>query len=150
MLFAFVLTCMWLPQDMGEKPVSVQSTFTLEKPEFQLDGSFFRPWEELGAIPSSKQAPQRSKKVPSATVEVVESVDMDRQQRFLDFKTHMAPQLRFAFNVGHELRFNKQMLREFVAADPSHPHPPSVPSVFYNTFKPPEENPALQEMKRRQ
>ena len=145
MLFAFMLTCMGSPQGMGEKPFSVQSTFTLERPEFQLDGPSFRPWEEEGVIPSSKKAPRRSRKVPSATVEVVDSVDMDRQQRFLDFKTRMVPQLGPAFEVGHELRFNQQMLREFMAADPSHPHPPSVPSVFYNNFKPPPENPALNE-----
>ena len=144
-LFAFMLTCMGSPQDMGERPLSLRTAFSLERPEFQLDGSSFRPWEEEGVIPSSKKAPRRSRKVPSATVEVVDSMDMDRQQRFLDFNTRMAPLLRRAFEVGHELRFNRQMLREFMAADPSHPHPPSVPSVFYNTFKPPEENPALNE-----
>ena len=145
MLFTIVLVGMRLLQDIGEKSVPVQSLFILERPEFQLDGPSFRPWEEEGVIPSSKKAPRRSRKVPSATVEVVDSVDMDRQQRFLDFKTRMVPPLRPAFEVGHELRFNQQMLREFMAADPSHPHPPSVPSVFYNTFKPPEENPALNE-----
>ena len=147
MLFAIVLVGMRLLQDIGEKSVPVQSLFILERPEFQLDGPSFRPWEEEGVIPSSKKAPRRSRKVPSATVEVVDSVGMDRQQRFLDFKAGMMQPLRLAFKVGHELRFNRQMLREFMAADPSHPHPPSVPSVFYNNFKPPPENPALIEKK---
>ena len=56
-----------------------------------------------------------------------------------------APLLRTAFDVGYDSRTNKQMLREFMAQYPSHPHPPSVPSVFYNNFKPPPENPALNE-----
>ena len=145
MLFAIVLVGMRLLQNIGEKSVPVQSVFLLERPEFQLDGPSFRPWEEEGVIPSAKKAPRRSRKVPSATVEVVDSMDMDRQQRFLDFNTRMAPLLRRAFEVGHELRFNRQMLREFMVADPSHPHPPSVPSVFYNNFKPPPENSALNE-----
>ena len=145
MLFALVLACIGSLQGMGEKPLSLRTAFSLERPEFQLDDPSFRPWEVEGTIPFSMKAPQRSRKEPSATVEVVDSMDMDRQQRFLDFNTRMAPLLRRAFEVGHELRFNRQMLREFVATDPSHPHPPSVPSVFYNTFKPPEENPALNE-----
>ena len=147
MLFALVLACIGSLQGMGEKPLSLRTAFSLERPEFQLDDPSFRPWEVEGTIPFSMKAPQRSRKEPSATVEVVDSVGMDRQQRFLDFKAGMMQPLRLAFKVGHELRFNRQMLREFMAADPSHPHPPSVPSVFYNNFKPPPENPALIEKK---
>ena len=79
---------------------------------------------------------------PSATVEVVDS-SSEREERLLDFRSRMAPLLRQAFDTGYVSRTNLQMLREFMAQDPSHPRPPSIPSVYYNNFKPPPENPAL-------
>lgn len=148
-MFALLLTAVPLGQDLSGKTVPVQSGISFERPDFQLDRPSFRPWEGEGAIQDSRMASRRRTPVPAATVEVVDSAAMDRQQRFLDFRARTAPLLRLAFEAGSDLRFNKQMLRELMAADPSHPHPPSVPSVFYNNFKPPEENPAIKEMKQR-
>jgi len=105
-----------------------------------LEGPNWRPWDQQGTRP-----PNERSAVPSATVEVVESFERERQARLLEFRARTAPLLRTAFDVGYDSRTNKQMLREFMAQDPSHPHPPSVPSVFYNNFKPPPENPALTE-----
>ena len=82
--------------------------------------------------------------MPSATVEVVESLERERQLRLMEFIARMAPLLRLAFDVGYAFRTNVQMLAELMSQDPAHPHPPSVPSVFYNNFKPPPENPAFQ------
>lgn len=104
-----------------------------------LDGPGWRPWDKQGMLPSKGHS-----KVPSATVEVVESAERDRQSRMQEFKSRTAPLLQAAFDVGHAFRTNVQMLAEFMQQDPAHPHPPSVPSVFYNNFKPPPENPALQ------
>jgi hypothetical protein len=81
--------------------------------------------------------------MPSATVEVVESSELERHQRLLEFMARTAPLLEVSYDNGYSFRTNVQMLSEFMAQDPAHPHPPSVPSVFYNNFKPPAANPAL-------
>ncbi len=73
----------------------------------------------------------------------MESSELERHQRMFEFMAHNAPLLKTSYAVGYAFRTNVQMLNEFMAQDPSHPHPPSVPSVFYNNFKPPPENPAL-------
>ncbi|MBL0209545.1 MAG: hypothetical protein IPQ13_01315 [Holophagaceae bacterium] len=104
-----------------------------------LDGPGWRPWDEQGTQPLKGRS-----KVPSATVEVVESSERDRQLRLQEFKTRTVPVLQAAFEVGHAFRTNVQMLAEFMSQDPAQPHPPSVPAVFYNNFRPPPENPALQ------
>ena len=106
--------------------------------EISLDGPIWRPWVQR-ARPSTGRSV-----VPSATVEVVESLERDRQLRLLEFRARTAPLLRAAFDVGYAFRTNVQMLAEMMFQDPAHPHPPSVPSVFYNNFKPPPENPAFQ------
>ena len=80
-------------------------------------------------------------------VEVVEDSDLERHQRIFEFMARTAPLLMNAYDTGHGFRTNVQMLGEFMAQDPSHPRPPRVPSVFYNNFKPPTENPALNEKK---
>ncbi len=95
-------------------------------------------------LPKPKKSSKSSS--PSATVEVVDS-SPERAERLLDFRSHMAPLLRQAYDLGYGSRTNVQMLREFMIQDPSHPHAPSIPSVYYNNFKPPEENPALKKVK---
>ena len=107
--------------------------------ELALDGPNWRPWDERDARNSRERST-----VPSATVEVMESLERDRQQRLLEFRARTAPLLRVAFDAGYAFRTNVQMLAEFMGQDPAHPHPPSVPSVFYNNFRPPSENPAFQ------
>ncbi len=153
MIFVMVLTTMMIPQGGGQRPVSVPSVSTFERPDFQLDEPSFRPWVERAAFPSYKKArqsgAQRNAQIPSATVEVVEALGPDRQQRLLDFNTRMIPLLEVAYDLGYASRTSKQMLAEFMAMDPSHPRPPSIPSVYYNQFKPPPENPAIEEMKRK-
>ncbi len=116
--------------------------------EWALDGPNWRPWESL-LEKNSKRASRRSRgaQLPSATVEVVEDSDLERHQRIFEFMVRTAPLLMNAYDTGHGLRTNVQMLGEFMAQDPSHPRPPTVPSVFYNNFKPPTENPALNEKK---
>ncbi|MBL0313673.1 MAG: hypothetical protein IPP78_13380 [Holophagaceae bacterium] len=116
---------------------------------FQLERPNWRPWEIPGEKASNRKSSlSRRAQMPSATVEVVESSDLERHQRLFEFMARTAPVLMTAYEFGYESRTNKQMLSEFMAQDPSHPHPPSVPSVFYNNFKPPLENPALVEKKR--
>lgn len=113
-------------------------------PVFQLDQPNWQPWESsFEKVSKRKPRMSRGPQVPSATVEVVESSDLERHQRLFEFMACSAPLLRTSYDVGYAFRTNVQMLSEFMAQDPSHPHPPSVPSVFYNNFKPPPENPAL-------
>lgn len=138
--FAFLALSTEGMQKPGPRPVAFSS------PEFQLEEPNWRPWESpLNEIAVRKSALAKRPHVPSATVEVVESVEMDRHQRLLEFKAFTLPLLGFAFSAGHAFRTNVQMLGEFMLQDPAHPHPPSVPSVFYNNFKPPPENPARAE-----
>ncbi len=115
----------------------------MEIPELALDGPLWRPWE-------GRQGPHSGEKsrVPSATVEVVESIEQEHQKRLLEFQARMAPLLKTAFDLGQGTSTSIQMLSEFMAMDPAYPHPPTVPSVFYNNFKPLEENPAFKEMRR--
>jgi hypothetical protein len=107
--------------------------------EMALNGPNWRPWVQ----PGTRFTPGRSV-VPSATVEVVESSERERQLRLLEFRARTAPLLKRAFDLGYAFRTNVQLLAEFMAQDPARPNPPSVPSVFYNNFKPPPENPAFQ------
>ena len=125
--------------DGAPKTLSFEVSQTVET---ALDGPNWRPWEQQRRQPSTRQS-----NVPSATVEVVESLDRDRQQRLLEFMARTAPLLRTAFDVGRASGTSRQMLSEFMFQDPAHPHPPSIPKVFYNNFKPPPENPALVERK---
>ncbi len=125
------------PGQDGSAP-RVPSFEALQIVELALDGPNWRPWVH-GAQPLSKQSG-----VPSATVEVVESLERERQLRLLEFRARTAPLLKAAFAMGYAFRTNVQMLSEFMFMDPANPHPPSVPSVFYNNFKPPPSNPAFQ------
>ncbi len=132
-----------------ERPERSQQGIQFPMPGFRLDQPNWRPWESPWEKASNRKSSlSRRAQMPSATVEVVESSDLERHQRLFEFMARTAPVLMTAYEFGYESRTNKQMLSEFMAQDPSHPHPPSVPSVFYNNFKPPLENPALVEKKR--
>ena len=131
----------------GERPAPYVPEIRFEAPAFALAQPNWRPWD-VPADPRSKRKSvvQKKSQMPSATVEVVDET-ADRAKRLLEFSSRMVPQLRLAYDIGYASRTNKRMLAEFMMMDPSHPHPPTIPSVFYNNFKPPPENPALKEMK---
>lgn len=106
----------------------------------------WRPWEEAEDSRFDRKNPRkRALREGEATVDV-EGEAAEREERFIAYRARMAPQLRLAYDAGYFYRTNKQMLTEFMLMDPSHPHPPTIPSVFYNNFQPPPENPALKEM----
>lgn len=137
MIAATLVSLLMLGSAQEEEAPKVAMFDAFQVVEIALDGPNWRPWVQ------GMRPPHGLASMPSATVEVVESLERDRQLRLLEFRARTAPLLRTAFDVGHAFRTNVQMLAEMMMQDPSHPHPPSVPSVFYNNFKPPPENPVF-------
>ena len=138
MLSSAALSLLILAPGQDQDLPKVPSFDAFQIVEVALDGPSWRPW-----VKGIWSRTVRSV-VSSATVEVEDSLERDRQLRLLEFRARTAPQLRAAFDVGYAFRTNVQMLAEVMLQDPAHPHPPSIPTVFYNNFKPPLGNPAFQ------
>lgn len=82
--------------------------------------------------PGKKGKPQ---KLPSATVEVTGIGERDAEH--IRALTHwMTPILQASATLGYAQRESVQMLAEFMAMDPSKPHPPTLPSFWSNAQRP--------------
>jgi len=128
---------------LDEMPQYGRQMALFQMPNFQLEEPNWRPWEGSLDKPSNQKSQEsRGSQVASATVEVVEYSDSELHQRLLEFKAHTMHLLRIAYDTGFAFRTNIQMFGEFMLQDPAHPHPTSVPSVFYNNFMPRLEDPA--------
>lgn len=106
----------------------------LQASPFQGNGSW-RDWLLPEPPPAIRRRPGRAR-LPSATVEVVDWMPPPetREVRARSFAFRLLPELQQSFRFGLDSGATKQMLSEFMSMDPRRIGPPTVPSVFYNTY----------------
>jgi hypothetical protein len=142
-LMAFALGAGEPPSPPDSVPTPVRPFF--DGNPFRVDWSGVRPcreaWEAdwriwMEPVLISPRAGFRGRRLPGATVVVVDRVQDERSERFLDLTAAWAPVLSRSFQVGWQSPYTAEMLSEFMGMSGTNFHPPSIPSVWYNGLVP--------------
>lgn len=98
-----------------------------------LGSSDWRSWISDRSTPPPKG---KLRRIPGATVEVVDRVIDLRRDQVLELNASIAPVLVSSFLMGERSSVTSQMLTEFMSMHGSNFHPPTLPSVWYNGLIP--------------
>lgn len=110
---------------------SLDWTLVLVPRELGWDGDW-RTWLSV----DQETGKPRARKIPGATVVVVDRFLDERQERALELNTSWAPVLARSFQLGWQSPYGAQVLGEFMGMTAANMRAPSIPSVFYNCLIP--------------